>query len=332
MQKGQVYKIHSDLYTVRCGENFYTCRIREILKKQKQNILAGDFVEFENDVICEVLPRKSFIKRPAVANIDQILIVCAVVEPDLDYTQLDRYIALATYYNIPILLCFNKIDLNKDKNLMDEIKNIYSPLGYNIVFTSNVNKIGLDDLKMQLKGKITALCGNSGVGKSSLINSLNPNIHLKTNIVSDKTKSGTHTTRHCEIIPIDDSTNIVDTPGFSNLKFDFLLPKDLGNLFVEIKNLKNNCKYSDCLHINESGCEVIKNFSKISDSRYNSYREFLNEAFEYKELVKYNGVKTETNSKINNNKTVAKISEKKRQFSRKRQKQTLYREIEDEQE
>lgn len=330
--KGQIYKIFSDLYYVNSAGKIYACKIREILKKQKISIVTGDFVEFDNGVITNIFPQKSFIKRPAVANINQIVIVTALKDPELDLHQLNRYITLAKYYKIPTVLCFNKEDLGLDNTIKKHISSIYGSLGYKIIFTSAIEKLGMEDFYGILRGKITALCGNSGVGKSSLINALNPNVNLKTKPVSDKLMRGTHTTRHCEIIPLDKTTGIVDTPGFSNVKFDFILPRDVGNLFVEIAQYKGLCKFSDCLHINETGCEVIKNLDKIDSSRYESYCDFVREAFEYKEKIKYNGTKKESSRKLHNDRTVAKISGKKRSAARNTEKQRIYKEVENEDE
>ncbi len=327
--KGQVYKIYSDLYYVKSEDNIYVCKIREIIKKQKKSIVAGDYVEFEQDVINNILPRESFIRRPAVANVDQIVVVSALKQPELDFHQLNRYVSLAKYYDIPVILCFNKEDLGLESSLQEKIEKIYGSLGYKVIFTSASEKYGIENLCSLLDGKLSALCGNSGVGKSSLINAINPNIRLKTGEVSEKLRRGTHTTRHCEIIDINSSVRVIDTPGFSNVKFDFILPRDVDKLFDEIHVFKSKCKYADCLHINESGCEVLKNMELIDQTRYESYTEFLKEAYEYKEKVKYNGVKTESHHKLHNNKSVVKISEKKRQASRNTKKQILYKEIEE---
>ncbi|MBR1461556.1 ribosome small subunit-dependent GTPase A [bacterium] len=327
--KGQIFKIFSDLFYVKdIDGNIFQCKIREILKKQKTSVVTGDFVEFENDVISNILPRKSFIRRPAVANVDQIVIVSALKQPELDFNQLDRYIALAKYYNIPIVLCFNKEDLGLDNEMQDKIVSIYEDIGYKPIFTSALEKNGIKGLYNILKGKTSALCGNSGVGKSSLVNALNPDVHLKTKSVSDKINRGTHTTRHCEIVPLDNETGIIDTPGFSNVKFDFILPAEVDTLFDDISKYNKNCKYSDCLHINETGCGVLANIENIPQSRYESYLSFVKEAFEFKEKVKYNGVKTETHQKLHNNKSIAKISEKKRQSGRNTLKQKIYKELE----
>lgn len=326
--KGQIFKIHSDFYYVQKDGMSYECKIREVLKKQQLKIVVGDFVEFDNGVITAVLGRTTYIPRPSVANVNQIVVVSALKHPDLDFHQLNRYISLAKYYKIPVVLCFNKEDLGLEQDAQDKIISIYSPLGYEIVFTSALEKKGLEDFNRLLNGKISALCGNSGVGKSSLINALNPNVHLKTKEVSEKLNRGTHTTRHCEIIPLNDNTAIVDTPGFSNVRFDFILPADVDLLFEEMVKYRDFCKYGDCLHINEDGCEVLKHIEEIDETRYESYVEFVSEALEYKEKIKYNGIKKESAHKIKNNKVHVKISDKKRQASRNTQKQKIYKEIE----
>lgn len=327
--EGQIYKIHSDFYYIQNGEQTFECKIREVLKKQQLKLVTGDFVEFENGFISKVLPRKSFIPRPSVANVDQIIVVTALKQPALDFHQLNRYISLAKYYKIPVVLCFNKEDLGLEQEAQNKIVSIYEPLGYKIVFTSATEKRGIEECKNLLKGKLSALCGNSGVGKSSLINALNPNVHLKTKEVSEKLNRGTHTTRHCEIIKLDENSAVVDTPGFSNVRFDFILPHDVGTLFDEIAKYRQECKYADCLHINEDGCEVLKHIKEIDETRYNSYVEFVQEALEYKEHVKYNGTKKETAHKFKNNKIQAKISGHKRQSARNTKKQMIYRELDE---
>lgn len=330
MARGQIYKIHSDFYYVTNDNGNFECKVREVLKKQKEKILVGDFVEFNGGYIEKIMPRRNYIARPSVANIDQIIIVSALKQPDLNLNQLDRYIALAKYYDIPTVLCFNKEDLDFEEGLIEDIINIYRKLGFEILFTSALENLGIKNFRNVLKGKISVLCGNSGVGKSSLINSVNPKLNLKTKAVSDKLQRGIHTTRHCEIIRIDEKSSIVDTPGFSNVKFDFIMPADVDLLFEELIPLRDGCKYSDCLHINEDDCNVLAHFTEIDDSRYGSYLEFVKEAQEYKAKVKNEGTKIENNKKNINNKTVAKISERKRRGSRNNLKQKIYREIEEE--
>lgn len=324
--EGQIYKIHSDFYYVDDGINSYECKIREVLKKQREKIFVGDFVEFGNGFITSVMPRKNYISRPSVANVDQIIIVSALKEPDLDLHQLNRYIALAKYYSIPAVLCFNKEDLKWDRHLSHKIKSIYDKLGYKIAYTSATEHKGIKNFEKILEGKTSVLCGNSGVGKSSLVNAINPSLKLRTKEISEKTQRGTHTTRHCEIIKINNYSRIIDTPGFSNVRFDFILPAEVDKLFDEIS--KYNCKYSDCLHINEDGCGVLEHINEIDESRYESYIAFVEEARDYKERVKLEGKKEEHSKKVVNNKNVVKISDKKRQGARNTLKQKLYSEIE----
>ena len=329
MQKGQILKIHSDFYYVESKEQVYECKLREVLKKQKQKVYVGDYVEFAENAIEKILPRKNFIVRPPVANIDQVIIISAVKEPDLSFVQLNRYVAFARYHNIDAVLCFNKNDLSNDDKTIEKVFSIYEPLGYDVLFTSALEGYGLDEFKDILKGKTSVLCGSSGVGKSSLINAIS-GINLRTKNVSEKTGRGTHTTRHSEIINIGNNSRIVDTPGFSNLKFDFLLPTEVDSLFKEIYPYKQTCKFQDCLHITETGCGVKEHLDEIDETRYSSYIAFVEEAKEYKNKVKYQGVKTESSHKIINDKTAVKISTRKRQSARNTMKQNVYKDINDE--
>ncbi len=329
MQRGQIFKIHSDFYYVQSeGENF-ECKLRHVLKKTKQSVFVGDYVEFQDGAIEKVLSRNNYITRPTVANIDQVIIISAVKEPELSFIQLNRYIAFAKYHNLNTVLCFNKNDLSNDDKTIEKVFKIYEPLGFDILFTSALEGYGIEDFKKILENKTSVLCGASGVGKSSLINAVS-GINLRTKEVSDKTGRGTHTTRHCEIIEINDNSRIVDTPGFSNLKFDFLLPLDVDSLFVEMVPYKGMCKYQDCLHINETDCAIKAHLGEIDETRYESYVAFVEEAKEYKEKVKYQGVKTETAHKKNNDKVAVKISSRKRQSARNTQKQNIYKDLDNE--
>ena len=330
MITGQIFKIHSDFYYINANGEIFECKVREVLKKQKQKIYVGDFVEFENGAIEKILPRKNFITRPTVANINRVIIISAVKEPELSFSQLNRYISFAKYHNLETVLCFNKNDLSEDDKTIEKVFSIYQPLGFDILFTSALEGYGIEEFKELLKGKTSVLCGASGVGKSSLINAVCPNLELRTKNVSEKTQRGTHTTRHCEIISIDKDSRIVDTPGFSNLKFDFLLPNEVDLLFDEIAKYKQYCKFQDCLHLTETGCCVKEHMDEIDETRYQSYAEFVAEAMEYKERVMYQGTKTESSHKQQHNKTAVKISSRKRAGARNTQKQNIYKDIEDE--
>lgn len=367
--RGQIFKIHSDFYYVNFGHEVYECKVREILKKQKEKVLVGDFVELdeinENQktaVIKSIYPRKNFLTRPSVANVEQVVIISAVKEPDLDFEQLNRYICFAKHHGIKTKLCFNKNDLSEDDSIIEKIFEIYEPLGFEIVFTSALEKLGLEDFQELLGHKTTVFAGSSGVGKSSLINAICPGLNIKTKEVSEKTSRGTHTTRHCEIIeirgqvkrkkgkeeanskwqianseeknsstfqPFNPSTiKIIDTPGFSNLKFDFILPNEVDELFDEIKKYKNECKFKDCLHIQEDGCNVLEHIDEIDISRYQSYLSFVQEAKDFKEKIKTQGTKKETAQKEVANKKLAKISTKKRESARNVLKQNIYKDLE----
>ena len=330
MQKGQIFKIHSDFYYVHSDGGIFECKIREVLKKQKLKIFVGDYVDFENGAIEKILPRANYITRPTVANVDRVIIISAVKEPELNFTQLNRYIAFAKYHGIDTVLCFNKNDLSEDDKTIEKVFSIYQPLGYDILFTSALEGYGIEEFKKLLEGKTSVLCGSSGVGKSSLINAICPNLKLRTKEVSEKTQRGTHTTRHCEIIQLDELSRIVDTPGFSHLKFDFLMPNEVDLLFPEISRYKNGCKFQDCLHVSETGCAVKEHLKDIDETRYLAYTEFVNEAKEYKKKVKYQGIKTESSHKNQHNKVAVKISSRKRESARNTQKQNIYKGIDDE--
>jgi len=331
---GRVVKIFSDFYYVETELGVVEAKIKSVLKKQKEDIYTGDYVELEQFdensmqafISCPV-NRINLINKPKVANVSQVIIVSALKAPDLQYEQLNRYIAHCEYHKIQPILCFNKEDIDEFDDLKAEIIDMYIPLGYEVVFTSALEKTGLEELKPFLKDNTSILCGQSGVGKSSLINALLNSSKLKTLPVSDKTQKGVHTTRHCELIDIDKNSFIVDTPGFSHLKFDFLLPNEIEKLFVEFSCHELNCKFKDCLHIGEIGCGAQDIIESMSTSRYDSYKKFVSEANEYKEMISKKSIKDEGRVKYNQNKIMTKISHKKRNISRKTNNQNIHKEI-----
>ena len=325
--QAQVFKIHSDFYYVKnLKHDNLVCKLRDILKKQKIDIRVGDFVELSNDnqFISSLLPRKNSLNRPKVSNIDCALVVCALKEPELDLVQLNRYLTYLKFHNIEAAICFNKEDLIDNlEDKKQEIRAIYEKLGYKLFFISAKDKLDLEELQYYIQDKTIVLCGMSGVGKSTLLNSLNVDMKLKTGEVSTKTQRGCHTTRHCEIIECD-NFKLIDTPGFSCLKFDFLLPDKLIELFDDIK-IYTNCKYSDCMHnsLNDKTCGVIQNLDKIDKSRYESYLMFLSESLEYKEIIKKRSIKEETKNKNVGNRISVKISKRKRESARNTDKQKI---------
>jgi len=331
---GKIIKIHSDFYYVKVENNIFECKIREILKKEKTNIYVGDIVRVETDTlaIVEVLPRTNYIPRPSIANIDQVIVVAALLQPKLDFIQLNRYLCQAKLYNIPTIICINKSDLEKKPQLKQEISEIYENLGYKIVFTSAMTGAGIDELTDELKSKVSVLSGMSGVGKSSQLNKIYEGLRLRTKEVSSKTSRGTHTTRHVEILEVPTESGeilqVADTPGFSYLKFDTIMPSFVNTLFPEILELSSACYYSDCLHINEEGCNVLANIDKIHITRYESYKIFLQEAMEYKEKIANQGYKEEDTIKHldasgKEKKQLVKLGMKARKESRKTAKQKI---------
>ena len=336
--QGKVIKIFSDFYYVKTDKGVIECKLREVLKKSGISVVVGDNVLIDNlqqnseqAYISQLMQRKNSLIRPSVSNIDLIVLVISLKHPKTPLTNIDRYLAQAKFFGLDAVICANKSDLSNTKE-QENIVNIYRPLGYDIVFTSALEKTGISELKEYLNNKTSLFCGASGVGKSSLCNAINKDVLLKTGEVS-KNFRGTHTTRHCEILSVEDGNNnfeIVDTPGFSLLKFDYVEPQRVKDFFPEISQFAKECKFSDCLHENEQGCNVIEHISEIASSRYQSYLDMLNEAKEYKKRIQNQGIKIETKLKTINEKFVPKISAKKRDFSRKKAKQLLKIEADDE--
>lgn len=332
---GKIIKIHSDFYYIKTEENkILECKIREKLKKEKTEIFVGDAVVFDekSNAITEILPRKNFLPRPSVANVDQIIIVAALQQPELDFVQLNRYLCHAKLYDLDAVICINKSDLDINNELKQKIFDIYTKLGYKVVFTSALTGMGIDELKKLPESKFSVLCGMSGVGKSSLLNRLHPELNLRTKEISSKNEKGTHTTRHVEILEINtcngNSMQIADTPGFSCLKFDTVMPSVVNELFDEIKELSTQCCFSDCLHISETGCNVLANLDKINADRYESYKIFVQEATEYKEKLYREGYKREKSYKTldtgkKEKKQLVKLSVEKRKKARNTEKQKL---------
>ncbi|MCR4881609.1 MAG: ribosome small subunit-dependent GTPase A [bacterium] len=336
--QGKVIKIFSDFYYVKTDIGIVECKLREVLKKSGISIYVGDNVVIEDlqknseqGAICELAERKNFLIRPNVSNIDQIILVISMKHPQTPLSNIDRYLAQARYFNVKTVICANKSDLSNEAE-QKKLSDIYENLGYEIIYTSALEKTGIEDLKSYLFDKTSIFCGASGVGKTSLCNAINKDFLLRTGEVS-KNSRGSHTTRHCEILSVTEngkSFEIVDTPGFSLLKFDYIEPQRVKEFFPEITKLAKKCKYSDCLHETETDCNVVKNLEKIAPSRYESYLSILEEAKEYKKRIQNQGKKVESRIKSINEKFVPKISAKKRDFSRRKNKQLLTTEIEDE--
>lgn len=284
MVKGIIIKGISGLYYVKSKNKLYKCKARGLFRKQKIKPLVGDKVYIDIDdsddtgYIMEIENRENKLIRPPVANVNQAIIVFSVKDPEPNLWLLDRFLLLAERENLESVICFNKIDL-VDKEYINFLNKIYNKAGYEVLNTSTKNNNGILKAKEVLKNKISVFAGPSGVGKSSLLNSIQPNLSLKTGDISEKTKRGKHTTRSTELLELDFGGWVVDTPGFSSLKIDYLNKDNLYLYFKEIRKYSDDCKFNDCKHDKEPGCKVkeaLKN-NEISKERYENYLKFLKE-------------------------------------------------------
>ena len=279
MEKAQIIRIVSNQYLVlNEKQESYLCVAMGKLRKGKQSPVVGDHVmieRFENqNGIQKILPRKNELLRPAIANVDQAIIVTSIKDPDFSATLLDRFIFVVSYANIKPIICFTKMDLvSSDDPIYDIIKE-YQNSGYECYLSGE----GFDEsgIKEALKGKISVLTGQSGAGKSSLINRLDASFQLETQVISKALGRGKHTTRHCELHRLCDGW-LADTPGFSSLDFTLLDDVKLSNAILDFKAYQGMCKFNDCKHIHEPGCAIIQavNDQAISKSRYENYLDVM---------------------------------------------------------
>lgn len=243
-------------------------------------VLPGE--DSQKGWIEEIRDRKVELFRPAVANVDQAVIVFSMKSPDPHMNLLDKIILLAEYAGLDLTICLNKSDLLEENEIAHRYKGIYKGAGYPVVLTSTKTGEGIDALKETLKEKITVFAGPSGVGKSSILNIVQPGLSLKTGAISEKIKRGKHTTRHTELIELSTGGWVVDTPGFTSLNVDFIPIEELGDLFQEFRELSGCCRFNDCLHIKEPDCAVKLAVEKghIHRSRYESYIYFFKQLME----------------------------------------------------
>ena len=284
--QGKIIKGIAGFYYVHVVESgLYECKAKGIFRKEKMKPLVGDIVEIDildetekKGNITEIIERKNELIRPAVANIDQALVVFAVTKPKPHFNLLDRFLIMMESKSIPVVLCFNKKDIATEPEIQ-ELKDIYENCGYRIVFTSAVEGENTEELKALLHGKTTAIAGPSGVGKSSLINIFQPNANMETGSISEKIERGKHTTRHSELIWIEDNTYIMDTPGFSSLYTNEFEKEELKYYFTEFSEYEGQCRFLGCDHIHEPGCAVKQALGegKIHSVRYANYLEMYNE-------------------------------------------------------
>lgn len=278
MEKGKIIKIVSNQYTVLDEHgNMIECVAMGKLRKDKVPLVGDDvlFERFENQVgIQKILPRKNFLIRPAIANVDQAIIVMSCVDPNFSTTLIDRLIFIISYANIRPILCVTKMDLlAKDSKIIEWIED-YRKSGYE-VYLSDKNDGG-EAIAQCLKGKISVLTGQSGAGKSSLLNRLEPSFHLHTQEISKALGRGKHTTRHCELHKVAQGW-VADTPGFSSLDFSKMKLEELKDRVPDFQPYIGMCKFRDCLHINEPGCAICEAVAekKVSAIRYDHYKEVV---------------------------------------------------------
>ena len=284
MINGTIVKGIGGFYYIKAEDVVIECKARGIFRKDKIIPMVGDKVRISvnpssgQGVIEEILPRQTELLRPAVANIDQAIIVFAAKNPEPNLSLLDRFLVTVEKEALHILICVNKTDIDISEDI-DSINNIYSQAGYTVLSTSVKTKEGLDSLKEMLKDKITVFAGPSGVGKSSLLNAIQENLELQTGDISEKNKRGKHTTRHVELLELEFGGWVVDTPGFSSLDVETIDKDELQHYFREFIPLMGRCKYQGCIHLNEPECMIKKAMATgdISKKRYNSYIQLLEE-------------------------------------------------------
>ncbi len=265
--QGRIVKIISNDCTVLSDDKLYICKPRGKFRKDNLVPLVGDIVEFDekNNYILEIKKRKNCLVRPPVSNIDQVVIITSVKDPDFSSNLLDKLLVVIEYNNIKPIICFTKLDLISKE--MDNIIDYYKKIGYDVYLNTEVDKI-----KKIFKDKLTVFTGQSGAGKSTLLNKLDENLNLKTDEISYALGRGKHTTRHVELLDLYGGL-VADTPGFSAIDLKELSDIQIKDAFIEFEN---NCKYRDCMHINEDGCEVLKRLNNdILPSRYENYVKFL---------------------------------------------------------
>ena len=274
--EGRILRSLSGFYDVQTQEGLITCRARGILRREGNSPLTGDLVEITVEkgkgMVEKILPRKNHFIRPAVANVDALVIFAANVNPVTEPFLIDRVAAIAGDQNVQAVLCVNKCDLDPAMDLV----RIYEHAGFPVICTSAETGEGVEDLRALLEGKLTAFTGNSGVGKSSILNRLAPELQLETGEVSEKLGRGRHTTRHGELYRLGENTYVADTPGFSSFDTDqmeLILKENLQYAFPDFGSYLGKCRFDDCSHRREPDCAVraAVEAGEIERSRYESY-------------------------------------------------------------
>lgn len=269
-QQGKIIKQISNDYTVKVKDENIVCKARGKFRNLGINPLVGDNVEFENNYILNILPRKNELIRPSIANVDQAVIVMSTKIPAFSTDLLDKLLCIIEYNNILPIIYISKLDLLNDaeKNNINKYIKYYRKIGYHVYTDLSIKEV--------FKDKITVFVGQSGAGKSTLLNKLDSNLNLQTGEVSKALGRGRHTTRHVELLNLLDGM-IADTPGFSKLTFNDMTNSDIRDNFIEFNKYREYCEYQDCMHNLENNCEIKKqvNNNNILESRYRNYIKFI---------------------------------------------------------
>ena len=280
---GRILRSLSGFYDVQIGDELITCRARGILRKEGNSPLTGDMVEITVErgkgMVEKILPRKNHFIRPAVANVDALVVFAANVNPITEPFLIDRVAAIAGDQEVDVILCVNKCDLDPAEDLI----RIYTRAGFRVIAASAETGEGVEELRSMIRGKLTAFTGNSGVGKSSILNRLCPELKLPTGEVSEKLGRGRHTTRHVELYDLGEETYVADTPGFSSFdtdQMDIILKENLQYAFPDFGPFIGKCRFDDCSHRKEPDCAVRAAFEadRIEKSRYDSYLKLYEKA------------------------------------------------------
>ena len=284
---GRIIRSISGFYDVQTASGLVNCRARGILRKDGQSPLTGDMVEITVErgkgMVERILPRRNRFVRPAVANLDALVVFAANVNPVTEPFLIDRVAALAGDQEVPVVLCINKCDLDPALDLAK----IYMSAGFTVICASAQTGEGVEELRALLRGKLTAFTGNSGVGKSSMLNRLCPELDLPVGEVSEKLGRGRHTTRHVELYMLDERTYVADTPGFSSFdtdQMDVILKENLQYAFPDFGPYIGQCQFHDCSHRKEPGCAVVNavEMGELERTRYDSYLRLYEKASQIK--------------------------------------------------
>lgn len=278
--QGKIIKGIAGFYYVYIPEKgIYECKAKGIFRKDHTKPLVGDNVMIQVldeekmlGNIQEIVPRKNALIRPAVANIDQAMVIFSIVKPNPSFNLLDRFLITMERQNIPCLICFNKEDIATEQEKQELVK-AYETCPNELLFVSAREQTGMEQIKAYLHGKTTTVAGPSGVGKSSIVNCLQEDISMETGSISNKIERGKHTTRHSQLITIEKDTFILDTPGFSSLSIDEIEKEDLAAYYPEFAAYERNCKFQGCAHIHEPICGIKEAVAEglISKTRYDNY-------------------------------------------------------------